>query len=260
MAVGSAKHYVTLTLRLSNLWGIAPLIYYAPGRLLCISQDKYGNDVRRILTALEAKKKDSSAGSLVNSARSITTRPETCPQRLAEGREARAGTARGAAGPANSDGTPRSHAPLSMSNGGRSSRSRYGTASGPSLLSVRSSAPPGAGSVGSARLATGRSPRQGTLVGRDALLKGPETPTPRLTIAGAAAMVAGGRRARHEATTLAPEKTAAGAQGKIGGGDGDVSPRTAKKVLPHFLAIGNPGSQALVAKEGAEIVQKQVRN
>lgn len=72
-------------------------------------------------------------------------------------------------------------------------------------------------------------------------------------------MVAGGSRARDEvATRAAAEKTTAAGRGRIGGSDGDVSPRTAKKVLPHFLAIGNPGSQALVAKEGAEIVQKQV--
>lgn len=37
-----------------------------------------------------------------------------------------------------------------------------------------------------------------------------------------------------------------------------ISPRAAKKVLPHFLAIGNSGNQALLVKEGPEIVQRQV--
>ena len=62
------------------------------------------------------------------------------------------------------------------------------------------------------------------------------------------------------------EALAAGGGGRAGGrgvgaggGGVDASPRTANKVLPHFLAIGNPGSQALVPKEGAEIVRKQVK-
>lgn len=219
-----------------------------------ISQDKYDNDVRRILTALEAGKKDSKAASLVGSARTNTARPETCPGRDAGGR-----TAGGAGGYANSDTTPRRHAPLSVRTGGGSSRSRNGTAPEPVILSVRSCALSGAGGAGGARAAHARSRRQGAPAGRDASLRGPETPTPRMTIAGAGAMVAGGPRAGDDEVTRARDKTVPGAKGKAGTPDGDVSPRTAKKVLPHFLAIGNPGSQALVAKEGAEIVQKQVK-
>eukprot|EP00903_Cladosiphon_okamuranus_P006257 g6140.t1 len=224
-------------------------------------QDKYGNDVRRILATLEAKQKECPAsGSLASLARSITTRPETCLQRVAEGRQARARTAGGAVGSANVEGTPRCQTSLSTNAGGVSSRRGNGTLSEPRLLvSVRSSAPSGAGRASSASLAHVCPRRQGALVGRGAVLEGPETPTPRATIAGAAAMVAGGRRPRDEATTQAAQKTAAGAKEGAGVDGGDISPRTAKKVLPHFLAIGNPGSQALVAKEGAEIVQQQAR-
>lgn len=77
-------------------------------------------------------------------------------------------------------------------------------------------------------------------------------------IAGAAAMVAGGPRRQDRRVTAVVGVTVSADQA-IEQDDDDTSPRTAKKVLPHFLAIGNPGSQALVAKEGAGIVQKQAR-
>lgn len=177
-----------------------------------------------------------------------------------ERRDAGGRTVGRAGGEANSDTTPRSHAPLSVRARGISSRSRSRTASESVILTVRSSALSGAGGAGSAAEVPPRPRRRGTAVGRDALLQGPETPTPRMTIAGAAAMVAGGPRAWDEEVKRAGNTAAPGAKDRLGVIDGDVSPRTAKKVLPHFLAIGNPGSQALIAKEGAEIVQKQVRD
>lgn len=76
-------------------------------------------------------------------------------------------------------------------------------------------------------------------------------------ITGAGAVVAGGPRTKRETATAAA--AAARVDSRAVGNVGDISPGTAKKVLPHFLAIGNPGSQALVAKEGAEIVQRQAR-
>lgn len=196
----------------------------------------------------------------MRSARASSTRPATCPQRVAKRREARGRTATDARGRADSDGTPRSPARLSRKKEGYSSPSRNGITSAPLLLSARPDALSGAGGAGSARPAAARSQRQGGPAGSGALLKRPETPASRATIAGAAAIVAGGRIAPDEAATQATDKTALGTRGRNSGSYGDVSPRTAKKVLPHFLAIGNPGSQALVAKEGAEIVQKQVRS
>eukprot|EP00752_Nemacystus_decipiens_P012315 g10919.t2 len=162
-------------------------------------------------------------------------------------------TAGGAGGHAKSDGTSRSHVPHSGITGGTSSRSRNGTASEPALVSVRT----GTGGSGSFKEAPVRSGRQRATASRGASLEVPETPTPRMTIAGAAAMVAGGRSVRDEEVTRIAHETVPRDKGRAGGRDGDISPRTAKKVLPHFLAIGNPGSQALVPKEGAEIVQKQ---
>lgn len=138
------------------------------------------------------------------------------------------------------------------------------------LVSVRSSNAGGRvnkPAVGDRAVGSGnatRSRRQHAPAHRDAPLEEPISPAP--MIAGAAAMVAGGPRHRDKTASAATNRDASDDQaakgpgrGAIGQEDDDISPRTAKKVLPHFLAIGNPGSQALVAKEGAEIVQKQAR-
>lgn len=90
-------------------------------------------------------------------------------------------------------------------------------------------------------------------------------------LAGAAAMVVGGPRASETVSPL-PKAAVGRSSDRVGGRggeapddggndgeDGVLSPRAAKKVLPHFLAIGNPGSQALVPKEGADIVNRQAR-
>lgn len=85
-------------------------------------------------------------------------------------------------------------------------------------------------------------------------LGGKRAVKPAPMIAGAAAMVAGGPAVPKKVVTAKKvESTVTPASSD------EVSPRTAKKVLPHFLAIGNPGSQALVPKEGAEMVQRQAR-
>ena len=240
------------------------------------SQNKYDSDVRRILTAIDARREAGSTESLAGPAGPNPTRPETCPQPTADRPTARGGQAQTSKG----GSTGRSNA---LRSGGkrRSSSSRGGgggggggsrTASDPSLLSVRSSTrQPGAGGVARTRPvsvddaaggpAAARPRRGGAPASRGALHEGPETPTPRPMIAGSAAMVAGGRKtARNKAPQAAGlGKAVFAAEGRLdAGGGGVISPSTAKKVLPHFLAIGNPGSQALVPKEGAEIVQRQV--
>ncbi|CAM9402830.1 unnamed protein product [Pylaiella littoralis] len=251
------------------------------------AQDKYDNDVRRIMAALDAKIR------LESSPRSAAT--------TAAGRRVVWEQNTGSAPTKNNNTQSASTSPRpsrssgGRSSGGSSSRSgscRNGAAPEPDLVSERSSGLSAGGSAGAGRrrsssgrsthvapaeaalaaaaaAAAARSRQQGALAHRER----PATPGSRPTIAGAAAMVAGGGRLGHDEVTAAVSAvaaaavdkraagTAAAGEGRMGRvGDDDISPRTAKKVLPHFLAIGNPGSQALVAKEGAEIVQRQARD
>ncbi|CAM9997859.1 unnamed protein product [Scytosiphon promiscuus] len=223
-------------------------------------EDKYDGDVRRIMATLEAKSKSARVVTPLSSGRATTARPETSsPSSTSD-----------AAGGARSGRTSDKEANISA----RSSRS--GIDSNPMLLSVRSlTAGGGASRPGlvemAARAGTGtRSRRQCAREFRDPMPEEQVAPHPPPMIAGAAAMVAGGPM-HHGKRVAAAAGGAGGAAsddltevgahaGTIGQESDDVSPRTAKKVLPHFLAIGNPGSQALIAKEGAGIVQKQARD
>lgn len=255
-----------------------------------VYQDKFDSDVRRILTAVDAKREAGFAESLAGPvACANMARTERCPQPTAERPATTAGCGR--AKTSRGGRTRRGSAPLarekgrsSTRGGGSSTRGGGGgcgrAASEPLLLSVRSSARlSGAGGGGRAspvsvddndnttgQPAAARSWRPGAPASRGATSsERPETHTPRPMIAGSAAMVAGGRSCgRAEAPTAeaaaatGTSETVLAGEGRLCGGD--ISPSAAKKVLPHFLAIGNPGSQALVAKEGAEIVQRQVRS
>ncbi|CAM9660315.1 unnamed protein product [Ectocarpus sp. 13 AM-2016] len=230
-------------------------------------QGKYDRDVRRILASIEAKAKvdrhEPPGGEYTS-----TTRPETSPSRGCGGAIKKCAT---------EDGSQEPHSWRKARNSSQSGSARSGIGSEPLHLSARSSvlsgyrrnsgrdvhgAEPTSGdaadptAAGDVRRGTASRQRQrGTRKCKDSLSEELEAPTPRPMIAGAAAVVAGGPRTKRE--TAAAVAAAARVDNRAQGNKGDISPGTAKKVLPHFLAIGNPGSQALVAKEGAEIVQRQ---
>ncbi|CAM9112823.1 unnamed protein product [Ectocarpus sp. 4 AP-2014] len=227
-------------------------------------QGKYDRDVRRILAAIEAKVKvdphEPPGGEHTS-----TTRPETSPSRGYGGANKKS---------ASENGSQEPHSWRKATNSSRSGSARSGIGSEP-LLSARSlllssygrnsggnargaeptsvdAADPAA--AGDVRRGTASRLRQrGTRNCQDSLSEEPEAPTPRPMITGAAAVVAGGPRTKRK--TAAAVAAAARVDNRAQGNKGDISPGTAKKVLPHFLAIGNPGSQALVAKEGAEIAR-----
>lgn len=237
-------------------------------RPVTLPQGKYDRDVRRILAVIEAKEKvdprEPPGGEHTS-----TTRPETSPSRRCGGGDQKSTTKHRSQEP---------HSWRKARNSSRSGSARSGTGSEPLHLSARSSAlsscrrnSDGNGhgaesasvdavdpaAVGDVRRGTASRPRQqGTRNCQGSLSEEPEAPTPRPMITGAAAVVAGGPRTKREPVTVA---ASASVNDRGAGNEGDISPGTAKKVLPHFLAIGNPGNQALVAKEGAEIVQRQVR-
>ncbi|CBJ32392.1 hypothetical protein Esi_0335_0004 [Ectocarpus siliculosus] len=244
---------------------------FRPPKTMAV-QGKYDRDVRRILAAIEAKAK-ADPHEPPGGEHASTTRPETSPSSGCGGANNRSATENGSQEP---------HSWRKARNSSQSGSARSGIGSEPLHLSTRSSvlssyrrnsdgdsrgaeptsvdvADPAA--AGDVRRGTASLPRQrGTRNSQDSLSEEPEAPTPRPMITGAAAVVAGGPRTNREtAETAEAAAAAARVENRAQGNKGDISPGTAKKVLPHFLAIGNPGSQALVAKEGAEIVQRQAR-
>ncbi|CAM9502557.1 unnamed protein product [Hapterophycus canaliculatus] len=228
--------------------------------------NKYDGDVRRIMAAIEAKAKCKPAASSPCSGRATTTRPETCsppPSVVSTTREPTAGSGLV---------RTRSVKTLCKERNATSRSSQSGTDPNALFISVRSSNAGGGVSrsvlaeTGSGSGLASRPRRQRASADRSALPEEPTSPNLAPMIAGAAAMVAGGPKRQDKKATATQGVAAfddraavAADMGALGQEDQDVSPRTAKKVLPHFLAIGNPGSQALVAKDGAGIVQKQAR-
>ncbi|CAM9850835.1 unnamed protein product [Ectocarpus sp. 12 AP-2014] len=228
-------------------------------------QGKYDRDVRRILAAIEAKAKVDDPHEPPGGEHISTTRPETSPSRGCGGEIKKCATEGGSQEP---------HSWRKARNSSQSGSAWSGIGSEPLHLSARSSvisgyrrnnggdargAEPTSGdaadpaAAGDVRRGTASRPRQrGTRKCQDSLSEEPGAPTPRPMITGAAAVVAGGPRTNRETAAAA---AAARVDNRARGNKGDISPGTAKKVLPHFLAIGNPGSQALVAKEGAEIAR-----
>ncbi|CAN0043467.1 unnamed protein product [Ectocarpus fasciculatus] len=231
-------------------------------------QDKYDRDVRRILATIEVKGK-ADPHEPRGGEHTSTARPETSPPR---------GCGRANEKSTTKHRTQEPHSCRKARNSSRSGSARSETGSEPLPLSARSSVlashrrhshRDGHGAeptsvdtadpviAGDLRRGTASRPRQrGTRNCQDSMSEEPEAPSPRPMITGAGAVVAGGPRTKRETATAA---AAARVDSRAVGNVGDISPGTAKKVLPHFLAIGNPGSQALVAKEGAEIVQRQAR-
>eukprot|EP00904_Undaria_pinnatifida_P005340 jgi/Undpi1/1936/HiC_scaffold_12.g05323.m1 len=247
-------------------------------------QDEYDGHVRRILADIEARR--TSIPTIPGDTARGLIRPETCPATpwghagtkkqprtpLPMGKERSSRTRRGGAGgggggDGDDDGDGALPPPVS-SNRSALLSSRRGC-----LVTGRGRPGTAAAVVGGGRSGEQARPGQescrlSSKLRRASSARGglcrfderPESPTPRPIIAGAAAIVAGGRVGQDKDEALAAGGGGrAGGQGVGAGGGGvDASPRTANKVLPHFLAIGNPGSQALVPKEGAEIVRKQV--
>ncbi|CAM9634616.1 unnamed protein product [Ectocarpus sp. 8 AP-2014] len=236
---------------------------FRPPKTMAV-QGKYDRDVRRILAAIEAKAK-ADPHEPPGGEHTSTTRPETSPSRGCGGANNRSATENGSQEP---------HSWRKARNSSQSGSARSGIGSEPLHLSARSSVlstyrrnsdgnsrgaePTSVDLADPAAAGTASLPRQrGTRNCQDSLSEEPETPTPRPMITGAAAVVAGGPRTNRETAATAEAAAAAAARvdKRAQGNKGNISPGTAKKVLPHFLAIGNPGSQALVAKEGAEIAR-----